>query len=75
MAIGIATSLLIYMLLNTMSNDGGDGGYSEPSTGYGKRYGNYYRSQRLRNKVLTRENSNLTKFQTDDSCIKQNTIP
>ena len=53
LAIGIATSLLAYMFLNSMSNEGGHdgGGYSAPSSGYGDRYGNYYRSRRLIKKV------------------------
>ena len=55
LAIGIATSLLIYMLLNSMSNEGsyggGGDGYDSPSTGYGSRYGNY-KFRRVVNKVL-----------------------
>lgn len=55
LAIGIATSLLIYMLLNSMSNEGSYGGagdgYDSPSTGYGSRYGNY-KFRRVVNKVL-----------------------
>ena len=54
-----------------MSKSGGDGGYDAPSSGYGKRYGYYYRSQNFRNKVLDRGNCNLIKIQTDDTCIKQ----
>ena len=54
MAIGIAGSVLAYMFLSGMSNDGGgDGGYSEPSSGYGKRFGQSYRN-RYRYKVILR---------------------
>ena len=51
LAIGIATSLLAYMFLNSMSNEGGyEGGSS--SNGYGDYRRNNYRSRRLINKVL-----------------------
>ena len=52
MAIGIATSLLVYMFLKAFNDGGGDGGYSAPSSGYGKRYGYYHMSNNFRHNVF-----------------------
>ena len=69
LAIGIATSLLAYMFLNQMSNEGSYGGSSSGS-GYENRYGNY-RSDRIINKVLILEVSSIFKIHVDESYNKQ----